>query len=162
MDENEGKKSTNGGVNSLQEMISNSMTNFSSLWTSNDSCSTRTHAKIFNERGCAICLENFVRGDKICKSNHFLNKSESNDHCNNDKLRNEEESAKGTIFHENASIDVCDHAFHVDCMVQWLMKRYSEGMCPLCRLSFLSFEELENQNSPRRINNRGNGNHGPN
>lgn len=38
---------------------------------------------------------------------------------------------------------VCNHEFHLDCMVQWLQTRRSELACPLCRAPYTTNDTLD-------------------
>ena len=81
---------------------------------------------------CSICLEDYEHGDEICRTTHSL------------KKRNTEAEGQGT---NDSSRDVCQHTFHLDCMMQWLMKSQSKGRCPLCRCTFVPMEEWEQNRS---------------
>ena len=88
---------------------------------------------IVADNECGICLGEYENGDQICKSAHKPFRPgyslQTLGENNNDPLDE----------------DTCPHVFHLDCIMEWLMKKRAKGLCPLCRRTFLSMEGLENQ-----------------
>jgi len=141
----------------------NTSTNTNSRPTSSTCRRTRSRPKSSNSITsiesnrrdvCAICIENFIHGDAICKSNYFVNNNDDNND-NDDNDGQTQKLEQSDIFDENttAAPYACGHTFHVDCMIEWLMNPRSKGLCPLCRYPFLSMEEFDNQDRLRFMNN---------
>lgn len=66
---------------------------------------------------CAICLCQYVVGDRVVWSKH----------------------------------PACQHVFHEDCMVDWLVNVRSEATCPCCRQEFISMEGVEQPVKERSV-----------
>jgi len=87
---------------------------------------------------CAICLGNYEEGDSITCSP--LSIIPSAEHQNQeDETQTQTSSTTTTVVTDGSlsSLSCCPHAFHRDCIVQWLSKRNdARPECPVCRRTF--------------------------
>ncbi len=78
---------------------------------------------------CAICLCAYEVGDRVTYSDGLAT------------LPSEQDIESGTV--SSPSTSQCPHAFHTDCIVQWLAKKNdARPECPCCRRPFCSVAPL--------------------
>jgi len=79
---------------------------------------------------CAICLCAYEVGDRVTYSDGVST------------VESEQDIESGTLS-SSSSISKCPHAFHTDCIVQWLAKKNdARPECPCCRRPFCSVAPL--------------------
>ncbi len=124
---------------------------------------------------CGICLGDYDHGDLICKSIHHTSNcnsslSSEHDRCqtaatvtttelfniNDNEDGSSDDSKVQLALKPTSTSDICTHVFHLDCIMEWLMKQRAKGKCPLCRRTFVSMDGLEEQyqGSSRSTRNR--------
>lgn len=130
----------------------------------NNNATTNSQNNFFTNNNdnceCGICLVEYENGDLICKSSPANHAPSTIDGITT--TSSTVPSATPTRWVRKSSSmqpsdnEKCNHIFHLECIMEWLMKKTAKGKCPLCRQTFVSMDGLEDkyQGSSRSTHDR--------